>query len=203
MVVAIRSARRASKRMRSGRRWISESWVMSRSTRSLTYASKNFSRRLGRPLRCLRVPTRESSLEVVRLRVRLEQRERPVCEDRIDELLDATLEFALRERPQFNGLRTTDQRIGKISKTKQTSRPGQEELTGSILVINSSLDRQDQFRGALHFIDHQQRITSNEGLRVLPRCSEVVWSVQSTKLGTSSITNRAVEATDQDRRRSK
>lgn len=99
-------------------------------------------------------------------------------------------EFALRERPQLNRLGTTDQRIGKISKTKKTGRPGQEELTGSVLVINSRLDRQDQFRGALHFIDHQQRVTSNERLRVLSRCSEVGWPVQSTKLGTSSITNR-------------
>ena len=89
-----------------------------------------------------------------------------VVEDPIDKPFITTVDLALRERPQLDGLHPPHERIGQLAQTQQPRRTCQQELSWPRICVDRSFDRQHKLWHPLHLVDGQQTVVAYKPSRV-------------------------------------
>lgn len=142
----------------------------------------------------IREPTPNRPLQVVRTVERRPRGElRLQLEGGVDESIRRAVYLALGERPHLDRLGPTDERVGQSAQPEQTSGAGEEKLAGPIVLVDACLDREDQIRGALDLVDHQQALVGDERFRVQSSSGEVVGPIEATLRCIRSVSHQVVD----------
>ncbi|MCY1535846.1 hypothetical protein D9M68_712700 [compost metagenome] len=116
----------------------------------------------------LRVPTAQDPLRQGFTHVWIRRPQKLASKCGIDPVRSATRQLTLGQGQQLQRLHAAGQRIGHGGQGHQVGRPRQQKPPRAAVLVHTFLDRQQQLRRALDFIDHCAIQPTNQARRIFP-----------------------------------
>lgn len=80
----------------------------------------------------------------------------------VDEAVGRSVDLALSQRPELNGLQPSRQGIRQPLEAQHLGRPGKQETPRPLVDVDSVLEREEELGRSLHLVDEQQPVVAQE-----------------------------------------